>query len=235
MSKNNVDEIVKSYKGNLDNYEKTYKNFSWEEVEKDFDWHKTGKVNIAHESIDRHAATSRKTKIALYWEGAEGQSEKYTFQEMMLLSNKFGNVLKKLGVKKGDRVFEFMSRVPALYVSIMGSMKLGCVFGPLFGGFRSEAIKDRLWDSGAKILITQPHLKPTVDEARKNLPDLEHVIVVGAARGTLKNGEVSYEDEMAKASEKLDIEWVDRETPHLLHYLLEQLENQREFFMFTTR
>src|SRR5512136_179204 len=172
LEKGKVDEIVKSYKGNLANYEETYKSFRWDEVEKDFDWYKTGKVNIAHESIDRHATSARKNKIALYWEGAEGQSEKYTFKDLMLLTNKFGNVLKKLGVKKGDRVFEYMSRVPGLYISILGSMKLGCIYGPLFGGFRSEAIKDRLWDSGAKILITQPHLKATVDEARKNLPDL---------------------------------------------------------------
>ena len=218
LEKGKVDEIVKSYKGNLANYEETYKNFRWDEVEKDFDWYKTGKVNIAHEAIDRHATSARKNKVALYWEGAEGQSEKYTFQDLMLLTNKFGNVLKKLGVKKGDRVFEFMSRVPGLYVSILGSMKLGCIYGPLFGGFRSEAIKDRLWDSGAKILITQPHLKAAVDEARKNLPDLENVIVVGANPGSLKNGEVSYEEEMSKASDKLNIEWVDRETPHLLHY-----------------
>ncbi len=218
MTKDAVEQIVKSYKGNMENYDKTYANFKWEEVENDFEWHETGKVNIAHEAIDRHAKSWRKNKIALYYEGGEGQSEKYTFQEMAVLTNKFANVLKNLGVKKGDRVFEYMSRVPPLYISIMGAMKLGCIYGPLFGGFRAEAIRDRLWDSGAKILITQPHLKATVDEARKGLADLEHVIVVGAAPETLKEGDVSYEAEMKKASEKFEIEWVDRETPHLLHY-----------------
>jgi acetyl-CoA synthetase len=218
MTDSHVEIIEKTVKGNMGDYVEAYKNFKWSDVEKEFDWFKTGKVNIAHEAIDRHAEGWRRNKVALYWEGQNGQSEKYTFQELKYLSNKFGNVLKKLGAKKGDRIFGYMSRIPALYISVLGSIKIGCIFGPLFGGFRSEAIKDRLWDSGAKILITQPHLKGAVDEVRKDLPDLKHVILVGAEEDELKEGEVSYESEMAQAPEKLEVEWVDRETPHLLHY-----------------
>lgn len=218
MGDSKVEVIEKKAKGNMGDYEEAYGDFKWSDVEKEFDWYRTGKVNIVHEAIDRHAEGWRKNNVALYWEGADGRSEKYTFQEMKYLSNKFGNVLKKLGVKKGDRIFGFMSRVPALYVSVLGSVKIGCIFGPLFGGFRSGAIKDRLWDSGAKVLVTQPHLKGAVDEVRKDLPELKHVILVGAGESGLGEGEVSYESEMAQASEKLEIEWVDRETPHLLHY-----------------
>lgn len=210
--------IEKTVKGNLKSYEEARKSFDWKDVEKEFDWSRTGRVNIAHEAIDRHAETWRKNKVALYWEAAEGQTEKYTFQDLKFLSNRFGNVLKKLGAKKGDRVFEFMSRIPALYVSLLGTLKLGCIYGPLFGGFRYGAIKDRLWDSGAKILITQPHLKDIVDEARRELPELERVIVVGAEEDELGDRDVSYETEMEEASEKLDTEWVTRETPMLLHY-----------------
>jgi acetyl-CoA synthetase len=218
MASSQEEIIEKTVKGNMGDYGKAYKNFKWSDVGKEFDWFKTGKVNIAHEAIDRHAEGWRRNKVALYWEGQNGQDEKYTFQELKYLSNKFGNVLKKLGAKKGDRIFGYMSRVPALYISVLGSIKIGCIFGPLFGGFRSEAIKDRLWDSGAKILITQPHLKRAVDEVKKDLPELKHVILVGAEENELKEGEVSYESKMVQAPDKLEVEWVGRETPHLLHY-----------------
>jgi acetyl-CoA synthetase len=212
------DMIVKgSFKGNMENYEEKYKTFNWRDIEKEFSWYQSDKLNIAYEAIDRHTENWRKNKIAMYFEG-EDKKEKYTFQEMKQLTDKFGNVLKNLGVKKGDRVFGFLSRTPAQYVSILGTNKIGGIYGPLFGGFRGEAIKDRLLDSGAKVLITQSSLKSCVDQVRDYLPELQYVIFIDAKTVDKEKGELIFDEEMKKASEKLEIEWLDRETPHLLHY-----------------
>ncbi|WP_439144701.1 hypothetical protein [Virgibacillus salinus] len=85
---------------NMPNYDEARANFSWKEVEKDFSWHKTGKVNMAYETIDRHAETWRKNKVALYYSD-DDRDEKYTFQDMKFLSNQFGNVLRNIGIEKG--------------------------------------------------------------------------------------------------------------------------------------
>ncbi|MBL7100492.1 MAG: acetate--CoA ligase [Nanoarchaeota archaeon] len=199
---------------NLKDYEKTYKNFKWEDVEKEFSWYKTGKVNMAYEAIDKHVEEGKKDRIALQYVD-DNREESYTYGEMKDLSNKFGNVLKKIGIKKGDRVFVFMPRSPELYVSFLGIAKTGAVAGPLFEAFMEDAVKDRLEDSRAKAIITTPELKERIK--KEELPDLEYIIVVGE-NGELEKGEVDYEEEMKNASKELDMTWVDREDPLLLHY-----------------
>ena len=92
---------------NLKNYDEAYANFDWKEVEKEFSWATTGKVNVAYEAIDRHVDNGKGDRIALYYSDAT-RDESYTFAEMKSLSNKFANVLRKYGVQKGDRVFIFM-------------------------------------------------------------------------------------------------------------------------------
>ncbi|WP_408863339.1 acetate--CoA ligase [Aneurinibacillus thermoaerophilus] len=195
-------------------YEEAYNNFSWEDVEKQFTWYETGKVNMAHEAIDRHIGTLRENKVALYYSDAT-RDEKYTFAELKTLSDKFGNVLRKLGVRKGERVFIFMPRTPELYVSVLGTIKVGAIVGPLFEAFMEGAVRDRLEDSEAVAIVTTPALLPRVPV--KELPALKHVILVGA-EGELEEGQVSYEKEMEQASEDFQIEWVDREDGLILHY-----------------
>ncbi|MEW9670971.1 acetate--CoA ligase [Ammoniphilus sp. 3BR4] len=201
-------------KSNLVSYEETYKNFDWKEVEKEFSWYETGKVNMAYEAIDRHCETARKNKVALYYSDAN-RDEKYTFLELKKLSNKFGNALRNLGIAKGDRVFIFMPRTPELYVSVLGTLKVGAIVGPLFEAFMEVAVKDRLEDSEAVALITTPELLKRVPVSE--LPALKHIIIVGS-EGELQEGQVSFEQAMAQASDKLDIEWVDREDGLILHY-----------------
>jgi acetyl-CoA synthetase len=199
---------------NLENYEEVYRNFDWKQVEEVFTWSKTGKVNAAFEAIDRHAESDKKDKIALLYSDAN-RNEKYTFAQMKEYSNRFGNVLRKLGVKKGDRVFIFMPRIPELYFAFLGTIKIGAIVGPLFEAFMRDAVKDRLENSEAVALVTTPTLLPRVplDE----LPHLKHIILVGA-EGELKEGFYSFEREMSQASPELEIEWVDREDPMLIHY-----------------
>lgn len=200
---------------NLKNYDEMYKHFDWTETEKEFSWYETGKVNMAYEAIDRHAATFRKNKVALYYRDGE-RNEKYTFKEMKELSNKAGNVLKEYGeVVKGDRVFIFMPRSPELYFTVLGALKLGAIVGPLFEAFMEGAVRDRLEDSEAKVLVTTSELlnRVPIDE----LPALEHILIVGnevEEKGKL----INFNEKFEKASNKLDIEWVERTDGLILHY-----------------
>jgi len=198
---------------NMKNYEETYASFSFVEAEKAFSWHTTGRVNMAYEAIDRHVESGKGDKIALLYSDA-ARDESYTFAELAKRSNRFANVLRKLGVAKGDRVFIFMPRTPELYISLLGSLKVGAVVGPLFEAFMETAVKDRLLDAGAVAIVTTPALLHRVPKAE--LPDLKHIIVVGGAPEG--EGFVDFETEMAQASDEADIEWLGREDGLILHY-----------------
>ncbi len=186
-------------KPNLENYEKTYRKFKWRDVYKEVAW-LGHRLNVAYAAMDCHVNTWRKNKVALYWEGVE-KSKEFTFVQISELSNKFANILKSLGVKKGDRVFIFLPRIPALYISFLGILKLGAVAGTMFAAFGPSGIKDRLQDSAAKVVITDDTLKKRIYKVKRELPDLKHIIVVGRASGK----EINYEKEMARASEKFRI------------------------------
>ncbi|WP_442865123.1 acetate--CoA ligase [Alkalihalobacillus sp. CinArs1] len=199
---------------NLQDYEATYENFEWKEAEKAFSWNETGKVNMAYEAIDKHAESDRKNKVALYFSDSK-RDEKYTYSEMKTLSNKAGNVLKKVNVEKGDRVFIFMPRSPELYFILLGSLKLGAIAGPLFEAFMEGAVRDRLEDSEAKVLVTTPELldRVPVDE----LPHLESVVLVGD--NVKEEGPyIDFHHHFETADKNLKIEWVDREDGMILHY-----------------
>lgn len=205
---------VQTSGNNMSSYEEAVKTFDWGQVEKNFTWYTTGKINAAYEAIDRHVEAGKKDHIALKYSDST-RDESYTFAQMKEKSNQFGNVLRKLGVQKGDRVFIFMPRSPELYFSFLGAIKIGAVVGPLFEAFMQAAVKDRLENSEAIAIITTPQLlkRVPVDE----LPQLKHVILVGETE-ELKEGQYSFTEEMSKASTELDIEWVDREDPMLIHY-----------------
>jgi acetyl-CoA synthetase len=200
---------------NLKNYEETYKNFDWSEVEKQFSWAETGRVNMAYEAIDRHAETFRKNKVALYYRDAS-REEKYTFKEMKEMSNKVANVLKQVAdVEKGDRVFVFMPRSPELYFTVLGAIKVGAIVGPLFEAFMEGAVRDRLEDSEAKVIVTTPELLPRVPV--NDLPALKHVLLVGDH--IVEEGPyIDLKKRMNEASKHFDIEWVDRQDGLILHY-----------------
>ncbi|MED5101686.1 acetate--CoA ligase [Niallia circulans] len=200
---------------NLENYEELYQHFKWDQAEKDFSWHQTGKINLAYEAIDRHAENYRANKVALHY-FHPSRKETYTFKDLKKFSNKAGNVLKDVGnVNKGDRVFIFMPRSPELYFALLGAIKLGAIVGPLFEAFMEDAVKDRLYDSEAKVIITTPELVNRIPHTE--LPALETIFIVG---------ENIQEDDKTKdflhyfqtASTELDIEWVDRKDGLILHY-----------------
>ncbi|WOA56827.1 acetate--CoA ligase [Bacillus mycoides] len=200
---------------NLPNYEEAYANFNWEEVNKNFTWNETGRVNMAYEAIDKHAKSDRKNKVALYYQDGS-RKEKYTFKEMKDFSNKAGNVLKNYGdVEKGDRVFIFMPRSPELYFALLGAVKLGAIVGPLFEAFMEGAVRDRLEDSEAKVLITTPELLERIP--LNDLPALKTVFLVGDNEE--EGGKtVAFNPLFEQASKELHIEWLGREDGLILHY-----------------
>jgi acetyl-CoA synthetase len=205
---------------NLCDYEAMCAGFLWEDVKRELDFLPGGGLNLAHEAIDRHLKTDRKDKVALIWDGRHETEERYTFSDLSLLTNRFANVLESLGIKKGDRVFTYLDRVPELYISIIGILKAGAIVGPLFSAFGTEAIKDRLADSGAKVLITCPELLDRVYAVKKDLPALEQIIVINKHNVPYTPGEneVSYERAMAKASSEYQICKTDKEDFSIMHY-----------------
>ena len=174
-------DIVKkgklSFVPNLDDYDATYRSFSWKSVRRELDWI-NGSLNAAYNAVDRHTHTWRRNKVALYWHGEDDTQKKFTFEELSLASNKFGNILKDFGVERGDRVFLFLPRVPELFFAFLGTLKIGAIAGTLFSAFQEQALFDRLQNSDAKILVTDSELKKRVDKVRHKLPSLKHIITI---------------------------------------------------------
>lgn len=162
---------------NLHDYTRAYQHFTWKQYYSELAWFE-GKINAAYNAVDRHVDTFRKNKVALYWEGEDGQSKKYTFEELAHLSNQFANQLKKLGVVRGERVFIFLPRIPELYFCFLGILKVGAIAGTLFSAFQEQALFDRLENSDAKVLVTNKELKTRIDKIRRKLPRLEHIFIV---------------------------------------------------------
>ncbi len=210
-------EYLSAVPGNyqLENYEEVARNFTWEEVENEFTWATTGKVNIAHECIDRHASSDRKHKTALIYQD-DVRSESYSYDQFMRLSNQAANVLKKHAeIEKGDRVFLFMPRIPELYFAAFGALKLGAIIGPLFEAFMEAAVYDRLENSEASVIITTPDLLERIPFDK--LPYLQHVFVVSQSGGINENY-IDFLAEMKTASDTFETVWVDRQDGMIIHY-----------------
>lgn len=208
-------EVYQSEPGNynMQDYEQTYKDFDWKNVEQAFSWSKTGKINMAYECIDRHVDEGKGDKVALNYKD-ERRHESYTFEDMKKYSNKAANVLKnEADVKKGDRVFIFMSRTPELYFAFLGILKIGAIVGPLFEAFMEKAVADRLENSEAKVIITNKALLPRIPKDK--LPHLEKIVVVD---DDVEEGYVDFNRSFKEASEDFDIEWLNEDDGLILHY-----------------
>ncbi|MBZ0289732.1 MAG: acetate--CoA ligase, partial [Anaerolineae bacterium] len=137
-------------------------------------------------ALDRHVKTWRKNKLALIWEGEKGDTRSYSYWRLWQEVNKFGNVLRSMGVKKGDRVTIYMGRTPELMIAMLACAKIGAVHSVIYGGFSEQAIADRIEDAQSRVLVTSDgawlrgnivKLKDIVDEAVHKSPIVEHVIV----------------------------------------------------------
>ncbi|MFT3744063.1 MAG: acetate--CoA ligase [Pyrinomonadaceae bacterium] len=149
-------------------------------------WFVGGKINISYNCLDRHLTTSRKNKAAIIWEGETGEIKTITYLQLHQEVSRFANVLKKLGVQTGDRVALYMPLIPALSVAMLACARIGATHTVIFGGFSADAIRDRVNDCGCKLIVTadggyrrgaEIKLKDVVDEAVKECPGVENVVV----------------------------------------------------------
>ncbi len=151
-----------------------------------FKWFVGGQTNIVANCLDRHLATWRRNKLALIWEGENGDLRTFSYHALNREVCKFASVLRSMGVKKGDRVTIYMGRVPELPIAMLACAKIGAVHSVVYGGFSIEALQGRIEDSQSNVLITCDgsfmngkvvELKKIVDEALRRAPTIEHVIV----------------------------------------------------------
>jgi len=149
-------------------------------------WFTGGKLNLAHNCVDRHALGSRRDKLAIVWEGEPGEIRRITFAELHLLVQRAANALKSLGIRKGDRVAVYMGMSPELAITLLACARIGAVHSVIFGGFAPQALVDRINDSECVAVITQDgswrrgseiKLKNVVDEALTRCPTVQHVVV----------------------------------------------------------
>jgi acetyl-CoA synthetase len=149
-------------------------------------WFQGGKINVTVNCLDRHLKTSRKDKVAIAWEGEPGDSRKYTYAQLHAEVCKFANVLKKKGVKKGDRVTIYMPMIPELPIALLACARIGAIHSIVFGGFSADALKDRILNANASTLITTDAsyrsgkvigLKTNADAALTSCPGVKTVIV----------------------------------------------------------
>ncbi len=193
-------------------------------------WFEGGQINLSYNCLDRHVATWRKNKAALIWEGEPGEVRTLTYQQLLIEVSKFANVLKSLGVKKGDRVALYMGMTPELPIALLACARIGAPHTVIFGGFSANALVDRITDSQAVAVITQDgsyrrggevKLKAAVDEALKSCPSVQNVVVYKRTGSPLEmqEGRDSWWHElMEKASDDCPAEPLDAEHPLYLLY-----------------
>jgi acyl-coenzyme A synthetase/AMP-(fatty) acid ligase len=180
------------------NYKKEYTKWKW---------NIPTQYNIGYDIVDKHAETQKRNKVALFWENQIGETEKYTFGDLKHLSNKFGNVLKKLGFQKGDRYLLRLPNIPEYHISFIGGVKIGAVPIPSSVMFKEKEITYRINDSNAKMVITTLRYVQEVNEIRKQCPTLEHIILIDE----LDNDLISYNALMKNASSQLVLESTTKE------------------------
>ena len=201
-------------------------------VKANIKWFEGGKLNVSYNCIDRHVVSGLGDKTALIWEGNNPEEDQnFTYSELLIEVQKFSNVLKKLGVDKGDRVCIYMQMVPQLAIAMLSCARIGAVHSIVFGAFSPDSLRDRINDSSCKILITQDTgvrgkklnipMKLNADEAVDQTPSIKNVIVVrrtGESVNMVEGRDVWWQDEMEKADEFCPPVEMDAEDPLFILY-----------------
>ena len=203
----------------LDWYKKWDKVLEYDFDKPDIKWFIGGKLNASYNCLDRHLNSWRSNKVALIWQGEPLEENRiFTYQQLHYHVCKFANVLQKFGVKKGDRVSIYLPMIPELPMAMLACARIGAIHSVVFGGFSSNALRDRINDCGSKILITADGYyrggrivqnKANANEALKDCPGVEKVIVVkrlGIDVPFVKERDVWWHEEMAKEDIKLHCE-----------------------------
>ncbi len=186
-------------------------------------WFIDGKLNACYNCLDRHMNTPTSQKIALFWEGEQGEEKTFTYEELYKEVNKFSNVLKSLGIQKGDKVAIYLPMVPEAVIAMLSCARIGAVHTVVFAGFSSDSLKDRILDAEAKLLITADGgfrkggiipLKATADRAIDDIPSLQKVIVLkrtGESVSMIPERDLWYHDLMKDAASICPPEEMDSE------------------------
>src|SRR5256885_7998667 len=193
-------------------------------------WFVGGQFNLSYNCLDRHVETWRRNKAAIVWEGVPGETRTLTYQQLLREVQKFANVLKSLGIKKGDRVAIYMGMAPELPIAMLACARIGATHSVIFGGFAAKALVDRITDAEAVAVITQDgsyrrgievRLKPAVDEALEQCPTVKSVVVYQRThtRIHMQPGRDHWWHElMANASDECPAEPLDSEHPLYILY-----------------
>ena len=193
-------------------------------------WFVGGQTNISYNCLDRHLSTWRKNKAALIWEGEPGETRTWTYQQLHREVCKFANVLKHLGIRKGDRIAIYMGMVPELAVAMLGCARIGATHSIVFGGFSSDSLRDRINDAQAKAVITmdgsyrrgsEVKLKAAVDKAIADTPSIEHLIVVkrtGSEVHMVPGRDHWWHEMMNVVNDQCEAEHLDAEHPLFILY-----------------
>ena len=195
-------------------------------------WFEGGKLNASYNCLDRHVEEGNEDDIALIWEGNNPEEDKkFTYQELLDEVSKFANVLKSNNIKKGDRVCIYMQMIPELAISMLACARIGAVHSIVFGAFSSDSLKDRINDSACKMLITQDTgvrglknnipMKINCDDALKDCPTIEKVVVVkrtGAKISFTPNRDIWWHESMQSSSKTCKPERMDSEDPLFILY-----------------
>jgi len=216
----------------LDWYKKWDKVLEWDFTKPEVKWFLGGKLNASYNCLDRHLNSWRSNKVALIWQGEPLEENRiFTYQQLHYHVCKFANVLKKFGVKKGDRVSIYLPMIPELPMAMLACARIGAIHSVVFGGFSSEALRDRINDCGSKVLVTADGYcrsgrivqnKMNADEALKDCPGVEKVIVVrrlGIDVPLTKERDVWWHEEMAKDDVRLASEPVAMDAEDILFIL----------------
>jgi acetyl-CoA synthetase len=189
-------------------------------------WFIGGRLNASYNCLDRHLESERRTKTALIWEGEPGDQRTYTYEQLHAETARFANALKKLGVKKGDRVAIYLPMVPEAAIAMLACARIGAAHSVVFGGFSADSLRDRIVDAACNVLITSDggfrrgkaiNLKENADRALEECPTIQKVVVVQRGAGLetgceMKEGrDVWYHDIVANESSDCPAEPMDSE------------------------
>jgi acetyl-CoA synthetase len=248
-----TDFAAKAHVKSLEEYESLYRRSVedpegfWAEAAKELDWFAPwtkvldwqlpqakwftgGKINLCYNSVDRHALGGRKDKVAILWEGEPGEVRRLTFGELYVEVRKFANVLKGLGLKKGDRVAIYMGMTPELAIALLACARLGIIHSVIFGGFASSALVGRINDASCAAVLTQDgsyrrgqevRLKKVVDEALPHCPSVKNVVVyrrTGSPVEMQEGRDWWWQELMEKAPAECPAEQLDSEDPLYILY-----------------
>jgi acetyl-CoA synthetase len=206
-------------KPTVGDYRQLSESFSWTQARAALGGLPAGGLNIAHAALDRHVAAGHGGRRAMRFIARDWTRTDYTYSDLARLSGRFANVLQRLGVEPGDRVFTLAGRIPELYVTLFGALKARAVYCPLFSAFGPEPVQSRLAIGGGRVLVTTLSLyRRKVLPVRDSLPRLEFVLLTDASGGDLPPDTLSFAELMAAAPDEWRIPSTEPGTMALLHF-----------------